>query len=269
MATLIARPTVIKYYQNAGGFWDGAVDGNSSSGSSCSTLYGSGTGYAFYGGFDFSALPDNVVINAVSAFVKAGSTDVVEAFSMRLTKDYSGATTYTDLGDGAQAFVSNVKLSTLTYYAVSFPVASAAVTVPFLKGGNLVPRLYFSVDTLTNKLTLYDLYIEIDYTPRITVDTKVSPENGGTVTGGGVYKSGSTVTLTATPNRGYAFSHWQFGETTVSAENPISGPLIADVTLTAVFVKNETSKIYVGTKKCSVYVGTQKCSVYAGTKKLS
>ena len=41
--------------------------------------------------------------------------------------------------------------------------------------------------------------------------TEVTPENGGLVTGGGIYDHGSTATLTAIPNEGYSFVCWHDG----------------------------------------------------------
>ena len=44
--------------------------------------------------------------------------------------------------------------------------------------------------------------------PHSAVDTSVSPPNGGTTTGDGVYTNGTTATVTATANAGYAFVNW-------------------------------------------------------------
>ena len=41
-----------------------------------------------------------------------------------------------------------------------------------------------------------------------TLSTSVSPAGGGTVRGGGVYNSGTRVTVTASRNTGYSFSRW-------------------------------------------------------------
>jgi len=53
-----------------------------------------------------------------------------------------------------------------------------------------------------------------------TVSLSANPADGGTVTGGGTYAPGTSITITATPNSGYAFVCWKdavFG-TTVSTD---------------------------------------------------
>jgi len=65
----------------------------------------------------------------------------------------------------------------------------------------------------------------------VTVTTAVSPAGTGSVTGGGVYAHGATVTLTATPAFGYDFVEWSNGETA----NPYTFTVTEDITLTALF----------------------------------
>ena len=49
-----------------------------------------------------------------------------------------------------------------------------------------------------------------------TITADVDPAGAGTVSGGGSYAAGTSVTLTATPNSGYRFVGWVEGGTTVS-----------------------------------------------------
>ncbi len=49
-----------------------------------------------------------------------------------------------------------------------------------------------------------------------TISVTANPGTAGSVTGGGTYNEGATVTLTATPNSGYEFVNWTSGTTTVS-----------------------------------------------------
>ncbi len=50
-----------------------------------------------------------------------------------------------------------------------------------------------------------------------TVAVSASPSAGGTVSGGGSFASGSSVTVTANPNSGYQFANWTDGATVVSS----------------------------------------------------
>ncbi len=50
----------------------------------------------------------------------------------------------------------------------------------------------------------------------VAISATVNPASSGTTTGGGNYAAGDSVTLTAVPNPGYAFSKWKEGGSTVS-----------------------------------------------------
>ena len=64
----------------------------------------------------------------------------------------------------------------------------------------------------------------------------------GQVTGGGTYSHGSEATLTATPNKGYAFTQWSDG----NKDNPRKVTVTADATYTAEFALQN----YVVTATC-------------------
>lgn len=67
-----------------------------------------------------------------------------------------------------------------------------------------------------------------------TIAVAANPANGGTVSGGGSYASGSQVTLTASPASGYRFAGWSDGVTTATRTVTVS----ASMTYTASFVVN-------------------------------
>ena len=65
--------------------------------------------------------------------------------------------------------------------------------------------------------------------------TVLSNDNAmGSVSGSGTYKQGQSVTITATPNNGYHFSHWSDGNT----DNPRIVEITQDTTFTAYFKDN-------------------------------
>ena len=58
-----------------------------------------------------------------------------------------------------------------------------------------------------------------------------SAGDGGSVTGGGTFASGTQVSLTATPSSGYSFSGWSNGSTA----NPLTVTLNSNTSITANF----------------------------------
>lgn len=55
------------------------------------------------------------------------------------------------------------------------------------------------------------------------ITTYVSPSGAGTVTGGGAYVNGTSITLTATPAGGYTFKQWNDGNTNATRTITVSG----------------------------------------------
>lgn len=70
-----------------------------------------------------------------------------------------------------------------------------------------------------------------------TLTVNASPAEGGTVTGGGTYEYGQTVTLNASPNEGYVFLNWSDGST--SASHPVM--VTGDAEYTAYFAAEGVS----------------------------
>ena len=80
-------------------------------------------------------------------------------------------------------------------------------------------------------------YVAHFETASYEITVAANPTAGGTVTGGGTYNHGASVTLTATANTGYTFSNWTKGGTVVST-NPTytfnvtaAGDYVANFTL--------------------------------------
>ncbi len=71
-----------------------------------------------------------------------------------------------------------------------------------------------------------------------TIATQVSPANAGSVTGGGTFVAGSSVTVTATANSGYTFANWTENGTVQSSSANYSFTLAADINLVANFTTN-------------------------------
>lgn len=71
--------------------------------------------------------------------------------------------------------------------------------------------------------------------PIYTISADVDPVGAGTVSGGGKYTAGTSVTLTATPNSGYRFVGWLESGTTVSTNTNYTFVANSDRSLTAQF----------------------------------
>jgi len=73
---------------------------------------------------------------------------------------------------------------------------------------------------------------------RVTITTSASPSNGGSVTGGGTVNQGTSVTLRAMPNIGWAFDGWFDGGTRVSTNATWTFTADANRTVQARFVNH-------------------------------
>ena len=76
--------------------------------------------------------------------------------------------------------------------------------------------------------------------PTYTISADVTPADAGTVSGGGSYAQGETVTLTATPNSDYHFVRWEENGTEVSTSATYTFTASHDCALTAVFAQNSS-----------------------------
>ena len=81
-------------------------------------------------------------------------------------------------------------------------------------------------------------------TPKYTINVTANDNTMGTVTGGGVYDSASTITITATPNEGYVFVNWNDGNT----QNPRTLTVTANANFMANFEEASGVKVTFGTE---------------------
>ena len=81
------------------------------------------------------------------------------------------------------------------------------------------------------------------------VNVRSGDLKGGTVSGGGTYKYGDSVIITATPNPGYGFSHWENSESYFSWDSVCKFLVTEDCDMVAYFYKatdNEDMREYDG-----------------------
>lgn len=73
-----------------------------------------------------------------------------------------------------------------------------------------------------------------------TIKADTSDSNGGSVSGGGMFCEGESVTLVAMHNEGYAFYEWTENGTRVSTDSAYTFTVTGNRTLTANFVTSTT-----------------------------
>jgi hypothetical protein len=120
-------------------------------------------------------------------------------------------------------------------YGATATVAAAAnagyTFVSWTEGGAEVSTDASYSFPATADRTLVAHFALAEYTVAVSAD----PPAGGAVGGGGVFRRGETVTVTATPHAGYAFVHWTEGGAPFSTYANCSFAVTADRTLVAHF----------------------------------
>ena len=101
------------------------------------------------------------------------------------------------------------------------------------KNGSVVSTNATYSFTVTENAT-YTAYFSVVPVTYYTITTNVSPSGAGTVSGGGTYPEGASVTLTATANSGYTFDHWNDGNT----QNPRTITVTGNATYSATFTQD-------------------------------
>ncbi len=108
--------------------------------------------------------------------------------------------------------------------------------------------------TVTGDLTLT---AEFEQEPIIIPTYQLTIQSGnaimGSVTGGGTYDEGSTVTIEATANEGYHFVQWSDGNT----ENPRTIKVTANLTLTAEFAQDAPPTTFLQLADQTAFVGQE------------
>ena len=102
------------------------------------------------------------------------------------------------------------------------------------EGGTVVSTTTdFTFTAAVNRMLVANFVQVVSY----TVATNSAPAAGGTTSGAGIYNSGSSVAVTATPNAGYVFTNWTQGSTVVSSTANYTFTASANATLVAHFAQ--------------------------------
>ncbi len=211
----------------------------------------------------------NVNVNAVAApgFHFVNWTDNAEVAST--TASYS--------------FVIDVNHSLVAHFAIDVPQWTIAANAAPLAGGTVTggglldegtsatlvatPNLGYTFTNWTEGAAVVStaasysfnvtgnrtLVANFSVIPTYTVATSATA--GGTATGGGTFSSGTSTTVTATPNAGYVFIKWTVGGAQVSTQSSYTFNVTANKTLIANFVVAGTQAV-ISTSASPVTYGT-------------
>lgn len=121
-----------------------------------------------------------------------------------------------------------------------------ATVAAYANSGYELVSFYDKQSPSTNLGSSYNFSVSIPRTfkaefrkvANYTITVTASPSAGGSVTGGGSYKGGSSCTVKATPNSGYTFAGWYENGTRVSADASYSFTVSSNRTMTSTFVKS-------------------------------
>lgn len=125
--------------------------------------------------------------------------------------------------------------------SVSGLVSYSGTTATFAPASNLLPNSTYVATITTGAKDLAGNALANNYVWSFTtinpyiVTLSSNPAAGGTTNGGGTYNSGSSVTITATANSGYAFTNWKENGTAVSTNASYQFTISGNRTLVANF----------------------------------
>ena len=106
-------------------------------------------------------------------------------------------------------------------------------------------------------------YTAIDTT--VSINVLASPANMGTVTGGGTYTIGASVSVTATAGSGYKFVKWMDKDTQASTDAAYTFTATAGRTLIAVFEPADKTVVQIPVAENKTYTGAELTGVTATT----
>jgi len=98
-------------------------------------------------------------------------------------------------------------------------------------GNNVSTDANYNFNVMANR-TLTAVFEQI---PDYTITVSANLQDGGTVTGGGTYRDGTSVTVTATPAGGYSFVNWTENDNEVSPDASYTFTAAESRSLIAVF----------------------------------
>ena len=204
--------------------------GSYASGSTCTLTAYPNSSYSFVNWLE-NGVP--VSSNATYSFTVTGNRNLVAVFDVATTYYNITVTAYPSNGGSVIGGGSYASGTTITLHATPNDGYSF---VKWTKNGTQVstnPNYSFTV----NSNASFVAYFEQNAT-NYTITVKAEPTNGGIVSGGGSYASGTTCTIDATANDGYSFIKWTNNGTWVSSNPNYSFMVTGNASYVAHFGQN-------------------------------
>ena len=205
-------------------------------------------------------LPNTTYTGRIKAGVKdlmgnALQVDYVWSFST----DVSPTVSADPINNSVDVLLGKVIVATFSVPMDTLTLKAPATTVTVTQGTTVVPGKYsftattasFKPDVPLSPFTVYTTTITTaakntlgtpmaanyvwSFTTIPQINVSALPLIGGTTTGGGTFAQGSSVTVTAVPSLGYAFTNWTEGVTIVSTTASYQLNMAGNKTLVAHF----------------------------------
>ncbi len=190
-------------------------------------------------GFDFSSLPDGSIINSMYVTVKATTGQYVNLKVIDVSYWENNSKKTFKVSTSSTILAKNNSTPTIVTFSNLGTWSLSELKKPYdasnYSGFGIRLEGYRLSGSGGKSVKIYYVDLTVDYTPpQYTISTAVNPSGSGSVSGGGTYDSGSTVTLTATPASGYRFVRWSDNNTSATRSVTVSG----NATYTAYFERD-------------------------------
>lgn len=180
--------------------------------------------------YDFAGWMENGQVVSESAsysFIVTGPRNLTAAFAL---KKFQVIASVDPVGSGEVTGAGTYDID--TEVTVAATAGDSYVFTRWAEAGETVSEAPQYTFILTENRTLSAVM-----TKTYVISVTASDTDGGTVSGGGIYLDGQTVTVAAVAGDGYEFTGWSENGSTVSTEAVYAFQAAADRSLVAVFVK--------------------------------
>lgn len=198
-------------------------------------IYNSGTTTAVIAtpdsGYVFTNWTENGNIVSTQAnyhFAVITSQNLVASFSVIPTYSISVSANPTIAGSvsGGGIYNSGTQITLIATTNLGY------VFTKWTESGNIVSNdANFNIGVISSR----NLVANYSVVPTYSVSVSANPTNAGNASGGGIYNSGTKITLSASPNVSYAFTNWTEGVNIVSTNATYTFTITANGTLLANF----------------------------------